>query len=113
MHNVIVPMVLDDDVHAPVPLVADPKQPCSGDDDVTRPILTPDLEFEILSSTFNITTESEDEMILGGFITTANRDRHGDIVDPDGVDTAQLQVLLIALWADPYPTGKEPLEVGR
>lgn len=48
----------------------------------------------IVQKSISLEVDSADEQIVGGFISTENRDRHGDIVSPDGCDTTQLQVLL-------------------
>ena len=48
----------------------------------------------VVHKEFDVAAESGDEQIVGGFITTANRDRHGDVVEATGVDTSQLKVLL-------------------
>lgn len=49
---------------------------------------------QVVQKSISLEVDSADEQIVGGFISTSNRDRHGDIVDPDGCDTTQLQVLL-------------------
>ena len=49
---------------------------------------------QVIQKSISLEVDSADEQIVGGFISTQNRDRHGDIVDPDGCDTTQLQVLL-------------------
>ena len=48
----------------------------------------------VVQKSIALEVEAPDEQIVGGFISTKNRDRHGDIVDPDGCDTTQLQMLL-------------------
>ena len=48
----------------------------------------------LVQKSIDLEMESADEQIVGGYISTHNRDRHGDIVDPAGCDTSRLQVLL-------------------
>ena len=48
----------------------------------------------LVQKSITLEVAEADEQIVGGFISTNNRDRHGDIVEPDGCDTSQLQMLL-------------------
>ena len=48
----------------------------------------------IIRREFDAKAESGDEMVVGGYVTTGSVDRHSDVVDPDGVDTTHLKVLL-------------------
>lgn len=48
----------------------------------------------VVQKSISLEMESADEQIVGGYISTHNRDRHGDIVEPRGCDTSKLQVLL-------------------
>ena len=48
----------------------------------------------VVQKSISLEMDSTDEQIVGGDISTHNRDRHGDIVEPKGCDTSKLQVLL-------------------
>lgn len=55
----------------------------------------------VVQKSITLEVAEADEQIVGGFISTQNRDRHGDIVEPDGCDTSRLQVRLETITTNP------------